>query len=156
MKVKNRSYETVRCPHDDCKKNTVPQTNHWVCTKKNGLTSVLIGSLRDLRVNYYKTMSKNQNLTNEERQLYTVVAAALKVILNASSGVMGAQIFPLYFLTAAEATTATGRHLILDTIEKCRELNVDVLHGDTDSIFVKNPTEQQMQTIINQAKNNQG
>ena len=156
IKVKNLSYETVRCSHTECKKNMIPQTNHWVCTKKNGLTSVLIGSLRDLRVNYYKTMSKNQNLTNEERQLYTVVAAALKVILNASYGVMGAQIFPLYFLPAAEATTATGRHIILDTIEKCRELNVDVLYGDTDSIFVKNPTEQQMQTIINQAKNNHG
>jgi len=156
IKVKNLSYETVRCSHTECKKNMMPQTNHWVCTKKNGLTSVLIGSLRDLRVNYYKTMSKNQNLTNEERQLYTVVAAALKVILNASYGVMGAQIFPLYFLPAAEATTATGRHIILDTIEKCRELNVDVLYGDTDSIFVKNPTEQQMQTIINQAKNNHG
>ena len=156
IKVKNLSYETVRCSHTECKKNMIPQTNHWVCTKKKGLTSVLIGSLRDLRVNYYKTMSKNQNLTNEERQLYTVVAAALKVILNASYGVMGAQIFPLYFLPAAEATTATGRHIILDTIEKCRELNVDVLYGDTDSIFVKNPTEQQMQTIINQAKNNHG
>ena len=53
IKVKNLSYETVRCPHEECKKNTVPQTNHWVCTKKNGLTSLLIGSLRDLRVNYY-------------------------------------------------------------------------------------------------------
>ena len=156
IKVKNLSYETVRCSHIECKKNMIPQTNHWVCTKKNGLTSVLIGSLRDLRVNYYKNMAKNQNLTNEERQLYTVVAAALKVILNASYGVMGAQIFPLYFLPAAEATTATGRHIILDTIEKCRELNIDVLYGDTDSIFVKNPTEQQMQTIINQAKNNHG
>ena len=156
IKVKNLSYETVRCSHTECKKNMIPQTNHWVCTKKNGLTSVLIGSLRDLRVNYYKSMSKNQNLTNEERQLYTVVSQALKVILNASYGVMGAQIFPLYFLPAAEATTATGRHIILDTIEKCRELNVDVLYGDTDSIFVKNPTEQQMQTIINQAKNNHG
>ena len=156
IKVRNLSYETVRCSHDECKKNMIPQTNHWVCTKKNGLTSVLIGSLRDLRVNYYKTMSKNQNLTDEERQLYTVVAAALKVILNASYGGMGAQIFPLYFLPAAEATTATGRHIILDTIEKCRELNVDVLYGDTDSIFVKNPTEQQMQTIIGQAKNNHG
>jgi len=156
IKVKNLSYETVRCSHIECKKNMIPQTNHWVCTKKNGLTSVLIGSLRDLRVNYYKNMAKNQNLTNEERQLYTVVSQALKVILNASYGVMGAQIFPLYFLPAAEATTATGRHIILDTIEKCRESNVDVLYGDTDSIFVKNPTEQQMQTIINQAKNNHG
>jgi len=117
IKVKNLSYETVRCSHDVCKKNTIPQTNHWVCTKKNGLTSVLIGSLRDLRVNYYKNMAKKDTLSVEEKQLFTVVSQALKVILNASYGVMGAEIFPLYFLPAAEATTATGRHIIMDTID---------------------------------------
>nr|AIF20540.1 DNA polymerase I (DPA, polB1) [uncultured marine thaumarchaeote KM3_90_E04] len=152
IKVKNLSYETVRCSHDECKKNAIPQTNHWVCTKKNGLTSVLIGSLRDLRVNYYKNMAKKDTLTAEERQLFTVVSQALKVILNASYGVMGAEIFPLYFLPAAEATTATGRHIILDTINKCKESGIDVLYGDTDSLFVKKPTPKQIENIITKAK----
>jgi len=152
IKVKNLSYETVRCSHDTCKKNTIPQTNHWVCTKKNGLTSVLIGSLRDLRVNYYKNMAKKDTLTVEEKQLFTVVSQALKVILNASYGVMGAEIFPLYFLPAAEATTATGRHIILDTIDKCKESGIGVLYGDTDSLFVKKPTPEQIKDIITKAK----
>jgi len=152
IKVKNLSYETVRCSHDECKKNTIPQTNHWVCTKKNGLTAVLIGSLRDLRVNYYKNMAKKDTLTAEERQLFTVVSQALKVILNASYGVMGAEIFPLYFLPAAEATTATGRHIILSTIDKCKESGIDVLYGDTDSLFVKKPTPKQIEDIITSAK----
>ena len=152
IKVKNLSYETVRCSHDACKKNTIPQTNHWVCTKKNGLTSVLIGSLRDLRVNYYKNMAKKDTLTVEEKQLFTVVSQALKVILNASYGVMGAEIFPLYFLPAAEATTATGRHIIMDTINKCKESGIDVLYGDTDSLFVKKPTPKQIEDIITKAK----
>jgi len=152
IKVKNLSYETVRCSHDACKKNTIPQTNHWVCTKKNGLTSVLIGSLRDLRVNYYKNMAKKDTLTVEEKQLFTVVSQALKVILNASYGVMGAEIFPLYFLPAAEATTATGRHIILDTIDKCKESGIGVLYGDTDSLFVKKPTPEQIKDIITKAK----
>ena len=152
IKVKNLSYETVRCPHEDCKKNTIPQTNHWVCTKKNGLTSLLIGSLRDLRVNYYKNMAKKDTLTDKERQLYTVVSQALKVILNASYGVMGAEIFPLYFLPAAETTTATGRHIILDTINECKTIGIDVLYGDTDSLFVKNLTSEQIKNIISKAK----
>jgi len=152
IKVKNLSYETVRCSHDECKKNTIPQTNHWVCTKKNGLTAVLIGSLRDLRVNYYKNMAKKDTLTAEERQLFTVVSQALKVILNASYGVMGAEIFPLYFLPAAEATTATGRHIILNTIDKCKKSGIDVLYGDTDSLFVKKPTPKQIEDIITRAK----
>ena len=58
IKVRNLSYETVRCSHEECKKNTIPQTNHWTCSKNNGLTSIIIGSLRDLRVNYYKSLSK--------------------------------------------------------------------------------------------------
>lgn len=156
IKVKNLSYETVRCPHEDCKKNAVPGTNHWTCSKKNGLTSMIIGSLRDLRVNYYKSLSKKETLTDEQRQQYTVVSQALKVILNASYGVMGAEIFPLYFLPAAEATTAIGRHTILETIKKCEATGIEVLYGDTDSLFIKNPTKEQIQTVIEQAKKDHG
>ena len=156
IKVRNISYETVRCPHEECKKNSIPETNHWVCSKKNGLTSLLIGSLRDLRVNYYKHLSKNQSLSEEQRQQYTVVSQALKVILNASYGVMGAEIFPLYYLPAAEATTAIGRHTILETIKKCQEIGIEVLYGDTDSLFVKNPTSEQIQNVIDWAKKAHG
>jgi len=156
IKVKNLSYETVRCPHDECKKNSVPGTNHWTCGKKNGLTSMIIGSLRDLRVNYYKSLSKKETLTEEQRQQYTVVSQALKVILNASYGVMGAEIFPLYFLPAAEATTAIGRYTILETIKKCEAAGIEVLYGDTDSLFIKNPTKDQIKTVIEQAKKDHG
>ena len=117
IKVRNLSYETVRCVHEQCKQNKIPDTNHWVCTRYNGLTSMLIGSLRDLRVNYYKSLAKKAK-TQEQKEQYTVVSQALKVILNASYGVMGAEIFPLYFLPAAEATTAVGRYIITETIKK--------------------------------------
>ncbi len=156
IKVRNLSYETVRCPHEECKSNTIPQTSHWACTKKNGMTAMLIGSLRDLRVNYYKSLSKNQSITEEQRQQYTVVSQALKVILNASYGVMGAEVFPLYFLPAAEATTAIGRHIILNTIERCKESGIEVLYGDTDSLFIKNPTPEQIEKVVEQAKTDHG
>jgi len=155
IKVRNLSYETVRCPHDECKKNTIPGTNHWACTKYNGLTSMLIGSLRDLRVNYYKSLAKKAK-TLEQKEQYTVVSQALKVILNASYGVMGAEIFPLYFLPAAEATTAIGRYIIMDTIKKCQAVGITVLYGDTDSLFIKNPTQEQIHKVIEDAKKEQG
>src|SRR5215216_3483409 len=112
IKVHNLSYETVNCAHQSCKEDAtrrIPQTSHWVCKEKRGLTSLLIGSLRDLRVNYYKYLSKDKALAPEERQLYNVVSQAIKVILNASYGVMGAEIFPLYCLPVADATAAIGR-----------------------------------------------
>jgi DNA polymerase I len=152
IKVRNLSYETVRCIHDECKKNIIPGTNHWVCMRKNGLTAVLIGSLRDLRVNYYKSLAKNPSLDENQKQLYTVVSQALKVILNASYGVMGAEIFPLYCLPVAEATTAVGRYTILETIEKCKSVGIEVLYGDTDSLFLKGPTKDQIHTVVSWAK----
>lgn len=152
IKVRNLSYETVRCIHDECKKNMIPETTHWVCLKKDGLTAILIGSLRDLRVNYYKSLSKNPTLSDDQKQLYTVVSQALKVILNASYGVMGAEIFPLYCLPVAEATTAVGRFTILKTIEKCKSVGIEVLYGDTDSLFLKGPTREQIQHVVNWAK----
>ena len=152
IKVRNLSYETVRCIHDECKKNTIPGTTHWVCIRKNGLTAVLIGSLRDLRVNYYKNLAKNPSLDENQKQLYMVVSQALKVILNASYGVMGAEIFPLYCLPVAEATTAVGRYTILETIEKCKSVGIEVLYGDTDSLFLKGPTKDQIHTVVSWAK----
>jgi DNA polymerase I len=65
---------------------------------------------------------------------------------------MGAEIFPLYFLPAAEATTAIGRYTILETIKRCKELEIEVLYGDTDSLFIKNPTREQIQKVIEWAK----
>ncbi|MBI5146871.1 MAG: hypothetical protein HZA84_06585 [Thaumarchaeota archaeon] len=155
IKVRNISYETIRCVHDECKKNTIPDTNHWACIKQNGLTSMLIGSLRDLRVNYYKSLSKMAK-TQEQKELYTVVSQALKVILNASYGVMGAEIFPLYFLPAAEATTAVGRYIIVETIKECKSVGIEVLYGDTDSIFNKNPTQEQIHMVIEYIKKEHG
>jgi len=147
IKVYNLSYETVRCVHEECRSNIVPETNHWTCKKKRGITSLLIGSLRDLRVGYYKHLSKEKTLSADDRDLYNIVSQALKVILNASYGVMGAEIFPLYCLPVAEATAALGRYVITKTIDKSRELGIEVIYGDTDSLFLKSPNPEQLEAI---------
>jgi len=136
--------------HQSCKedpKQKVPGTTHWICKVNRGLTSLLIGSLRDLRVNYYKHLSKNKSITPEERQLYNVVSQAIKVILNASYGVMGAEIFPLYCLPVADATAAIGRVTTTSTIERCKEIGIEVIYGDTDSLFLKNPSSNKVEEI---------
>jgi len=71
----------------------------------------------------------------------------LKVILNASYGVFGAESFDLYCPPVAEATAAIGRHTITRIIKKAEELGIQVLYGDTDSIFLKNPTEEQIMEL---------
>ena len=83
IKVDNLSYETVNCPHPECRGNKVPDTTSWVCTKRKGIVSLVTGSLRDLRVAHYKPFAKDKSLPAEERELYNVVSQGLKVFLNA-------------------------------------------------------------------------
>ncbi|HKG88229.1 MAG TPA: DNA polymerase domain-containing protein, partial [Nitrososphaeraceae archaeon] len=159
IKVHNLSYETVNCPHQSCMNDSaqhISETTHWICKEKRGLTSLLIGSLRDLRVNYYKYLSRDKSISAEEQQLYNVVSQAIKVILNASYGVMGAEIFPLYCLPVADATAAIGRTTTTKTIEKCKEVGIDVIYGDTDSLFLKNPSTASVEEISTWARNNLG
>ena len=73
----------MNCPHEECRSNKVPDTDHWVCRKRSGIESLVTGSLRDLRVGHYKHLAKDRSLTQEERELYGVVSQGLKVILNA-------------------------------------------------------------------------
>ena len=136
IKIWNLGYETVRCPHEECKTNVIPGTPHWYCGKKSGLESLLIGSLRDLRVKRYKLKSKDRTLPPPLQGWYKVVSDALKVVLNASYGVFGADNFALYCPPVAEATAAVGRHVITQAIQKSQELGLEVFYGDTDSIFL--------------------
>ncbi len=155
IKVHNLSYETINCVHESCRESgRIEGTTHWVCQRRKGLSSLLIGSLRDLRVNYYKHLSKDKTLPPQERQLYNVVSQAIKVILNASYGVMGAEIFPLYCLPVADATAAIGRNTIHATINKCKELGIEVVYGDTDSLFLKEPAKESIDKVIEWAKDN--
>jgi DNA polymerase I len=152
----NLSYETLLCPHKECMENTVPGTPHWVCTKNQGMTSSLIGSLRDLRVLWYKPRSKDKSLSKGERQYYNVVQQALKVFLNASYGVFGADSFPLYCPPLAESTAAVGRYAMDATTKKAEELGLEVLYGDTDSVFLNHPNREQTESLIEWANRDLG
>ena len=151
IKTRNISYETVCCCHEECKNNIIPYTKHWSCTKKIGMASLLIGSLKELRVNHFKVLSKTSQ-TQKERDINNTIAQALKVFLNASYGVIGAETFSLYFLPTAEAVTAVGRDIISKTIEIAKNKSLPVLYGDTDSVFVHKPTKDQIDYLINFCK----
>ena len=144
IKVWNLGYQSILCPHPECRTNIVPGTPHWVCTRKRALESLLIGSLRDLRVKWYKLRAKDKTLPAELRSWYNVTQGALKVILNASYGVFGAASFDLYCPPVAEATAAIGRHSITQILNHAKGLDIQVLYGDTDSLFLKNPSKEQI------------
>jgi len=147
IKVHNLGYQSIRCPHNECKDNQVPETPHWICKKRKALESLLIGALRDLRVRWYKPRSQDKALPSGLRSWYGVIQSALKVILNASYGVFGAETFDLYCPPVAEATAAIGRQAITQTINKAQGLGIEVIYGDTDSIFLKNASQDQINAL---------
>ncbi|RLI12208.1 type B DNA-directed DNA polymerase, partial [Candidatus Bathyarchaeota archaeon] len=97
---------------------------------------------------WYKPKSKDKSLPEELRHWYKVVQLTLKVILNASYGVFGADIFEFYCPPVAGSKAAIGRHAIKSVIEKCHELGMEVLYGDTDSVFLKEPSEEQVKALM--------
>ena len=147
IKVHNLGYQSIRCSHSECEGNKVPDTPHWICEKQRALESLLIGSLRDLRVRWYKSKSRDEKLPSELQSWYNVIQSALKVILNASYGVFGAETFDLYCPPVAEATASIGRYVITQTIDKARELGIEVIYGDTDSVFLKAPSQDQINAL---------
>ncbi len=156
IKVWNLGYQSICCTHPNCKGHMIPDTPHWVCTEKRALESLLIGSLRDLRVRWYKSRAKDKTLPPELRSWYNITQGALKVILNASYGVFGADSFDLYCPPVAEATAAIGRYSITQILNHAKTVGITVLYGDTDSLFLKNPTKEQIEDVVHYTEHELG
>ncbi len=148
IKSRNLSYETVQCNHEECSSNNLPDTPYHVCKKRVGIFALVVGFLRDIRVKWFKPRSSDKSLNEEDRNFAKILQSALKVFVNGSYGVFGSPQFPLYCLPVAESTTAIGRFAIKSTIEKAESLGIKVLYGDTDSVFLANPSEKQINEII--------
>ncbi len=153
IKEYNLSYETVQCLHDDCTDNLIPGIPYNVCTHRMGIFAYIVGFFRDIRVKYFKPKSSDKTLSDERRSYYTTIQQALKVFINGSYGIFGSENFPLYCNPVAESTTGIGRYSIQKTIEKAEEMEIKVLYGDTDSVFILNPTKDQMKEISDWSKN---
>ena len=68
--------------------------------------------------------------------------------MNASYGVFGADSFDLYCPPVAEATAAIGRYSITQILKHAETVGIQVLYGDTDSLFLKNPTKEQIEDVV--------
>lgn len=141
------SFETINCPHSACKSNRIPEVNHWICKKVRGIFPLIVGILRDIRVGWYKSASKDKRLPEDIRSWYEAVQQSLKVFLNASYGVSGAETYPLYCPPVAESIAALGRYAIQKSLEIASAMGVEVLYGDTDSLFIKIRSEEDVEKL---------
>lgn len=147
----NLSYETVDCGHEECVENKVPGANHHVCTKKRGIYSVLIGALKDLRIHWFKPLSKDTSISADERRLAEAASSLLKLILVSCYGVT-VRIHGLAQPALAESITAYGRYALRASWNFAESHGLKPLYGDTDSLFLDNPTEEQVEWLIGTVK----
>jgi len=149
--VFNLSYETVRCPHPECQRNLVPGLNYNICTRRRGIYSALTGALRDLRLRVFKPLTTT-TLHDVEGEKMRAASRILKLFLVSCYGVT-IRIHGLASPLLGEAITAYGRYVLQSTWDMAKETGLKPKYGDTDSIFLDNPPEEEVKNFVQSIRN---
>jgi len=129
--------------------NVAPEVGHRFRKEPPGLYKKVLERLLDARSQIRREM-KNLKPNSLQYKLLNERQRALKIIANATYGYCGWTGARWYKREVAEATTAWGRKLIRETIALARKLGLEVIYGDTDSLFIhyeKNKIEQFIQLV---------
>ncbi|MFQ6065456.1 MAG: DNA-directed DNA polymerase, partial [Candidatus Bathyarchaeia archaeon] len=123
-------------PEPPCGVNVAPEVKHRFRIEPKGFYSKVLSSLINAR-NEIRPKLMELDPRSVEYRVLDARQKAIKVITNASYGYTGWVGARWYIKPVAEATTAWGRQTIFETIELAKKVGLEVVYGDTDSIFVK-------------------
>ena len=143
----NLSYETVDCSHPECRSNKIPDVDYHVCTKRRGFYSILVGALKELRIKIFKPASKDDSLSEEEKRVAKTATKLLKLLTVSSYGVT-VRIHGVACPPLAEAITGYSRYVLKETWKMSEEKGLRPLYGDTDSVFLDNASQEQVEWLI--------
>jgi len=147
----NLSYETVNCGHPECEGNKISEVEHHVCIRRRGFYSTLVGALKDLRIHWFKPLSKNPKLSEKERRSAEAVAKLLKHLTVSSYGVT-IRIHGLASTSLAESITGYGRYFLKTAWKMAEDHGMHPIYGDTDSLFLDNPSEGEVKWLVKTVK----
>jgi DNA polymerase I len=102
---------------------------------KEGLFPKIIKKLIDER-DKIKVQIDKYGAGSVERRILDAHQRVLKVLANAMYGYMGWTGARFYSWEGAQLVTYLGREIITKSKEKCEELGLKIVYGDTDSLFV--------------------
>ncbi|MCD5409998.1 MAG: DNA-directed DNA polymerase [Methanocellales archaeon] len=117
-----------------------PEVGYKFRKKPDGFFKRILQDMITRRNNLKCELAKHDRGTYEY-QLLDIRQNAIKILTNAFYGYTGWSAARWYRKECAEATTAWGRHFIKGSIQKAEEMGLEVLYGDTDSLFIKADTE---------------
>ena len=121
---------------DKTKVYIAPEVNHAFRKEPPGFYKRILSKLLNFRKRIKEEMKKYPPDSIEHRVL-NERQKAVKVIANACYGYTGWLGARWYKREVAEATTAWGRKTIKEAIKIAEGLGLDVIYGDTDSLFVR-------------------
>ncbi len=113
-----------------------PEVGHRFRKSPPGFYKLVLEELIEAR----KTIRDRLKKLKPTQPLYRVLDArqkSVKVITNAVYGYSGWRGARWFIIEVAEAVTAWGRKTISEALEIARRLGLEIIYGDTDSIFVK-------------------
>jgi DNA polymerase elongation subunit (family B) len=116
--------------------NEMVQQRTWFCKNKIGLLPMIIRNLlsRRIRIN---GMIQNESLEKEELESLRIRGDVLKLIANSLYGYLTFANARWYSLKCAKIITGYGRYYLKKIIHDATENSLQVIYGDTDSIFIK-------------------
>jgi len=138
MVAYNVSPETYVVPGGEPKVDTyqAPEVGHRFRAEPDGFFKRLLEELIDRR-QAIKDERADLPTGDPDRDRLDVEERAVKVLTNAFYGYMGWSGARWQSVPCAEATTAWGRHFIQKSVDVAREMDLEVLYGDTDSVMVR-------------------
>ncbi|KAL4066177.1 hypothetical protein J3A83DRAFT_4433487 [Scleroderma citrinum] len=83
-----------------------------------------------------KSLMKDRSITHAKLLQYDIKQQALKLTANSMYGCLGFEYSRFYARPLAALTTFKGREILTHTRELAESLQLDVVYGDTDSVFV--------------------
>lgn len=105
-----------------------------------GVLLSILGRLTDLRLSH-KAAAKKANPGSLEANTHDATQAAMKILINAAYGYMGAGSMALFAdMRAADEVTKRGRELLSQVIDALRDRGLALIEADTDGVYFAVPS----------------
>jgi DNA polymerase I len=116
-------------------------------TDRDGLLPIALREILRLRSKWKKEMAKHSVNTPRWVEAYRR-STAYKIAANSFYGVIGSPMSRFYDRDVGESVTQCGVWLIQQTIKEAEARGMEVVYGDTDSLFVRGATREEFETFV--------